>query len=142
VLPEIVALGPAHPPRPQDLDLLDPRGVERKRSLHPHPMGNAPDGEGLARPPAAAPDHDSLERLEPVAPAFGDFDMHPHGVSRPKRWHVGLDLRLLDGGDSVHRGPHPIAIAHYNMTAAVLTTTPSIARIAAGNLLSLPSQVF
>src|SRR5437870_4854137 len=102
LLPQVIELRPADPARPEDLDLLDAGRVDRERPLHPDPVGDAPDRERLAESPAAAPDHHALERLEPVAPAFGDLDVDPHGIPGPKGRDLGFHLLALNGSQSLH----------------------------------------
>src|SRR2546428_12077829 len=102
LLPQIIEVRPADPARPEDLDLLDAGRVDRERPLHPDPVGDAPDRERLAESPAAAPDHHALERLEPVAPAFGDLDVDPHGIPGPKGRDLGFRLLALNGSQPLH----------------------------------------
>src|SRR5947208_5123952 len=60
-LAQVVQLRPPHPAVRHDLDLGDRGRVDRERSLDADAEGDLADGEGLAKPPAPAADHDPLE---------------------------------------------------------------------------------
>src|SRR5262249_50016991 len=107
LLAEVVQLGPAHPAAAQDLDLLDPRRMDGKCPFHADAVRDPPDGERLAQATAAAPDHDSFERLEPVAPALRDLDVHAHGVAGPKGGDCRLDVVALNRGQTLHDSAPP-----------------------------------
>jgi len=55
-------------------------------------------------------------RLDALAPAFDDLQVHPHRVAGPERRHVAFQLLPLNGGDFLHprtsARPHIVALWH------------------------------
>jgi hypothetical protein len=53
---------------------------------------------------AAAPDHNTLEHLDPFATCFGHAGVNPDGIARPEVRQVFAQARLFDEIDLVHDG--------------------------------------
>ena len=95
-LAQVVQLRPVDVPDRLDLDLLDLRRVERKRSLDAHAERLLAHGERLAHAGALALDDDALEDLDAPARALDDLEMHAHGVACLEPGQVGPQLALLE----------------------------------------------
>src|SRR5215468_5247227 len=102
-VPQVVQLGPADTAAGDRLDLVDRGAVHRERALDAHAVTHLAHGERLPQTTALAPDHDTLEHLDPGAVAFLDPDVHLEGVTGAEVRDIVPDLSLLNLGD---RGMH------------------------------------
>src|SRR3990172_7495762 len=104
-LPEEEELRPADVALLLDLDLLDPRGVQREGPLDPHAVGFLPDLEGGGDRVAVESDHDPLEVLDPLLLPFPDPEVHAHRVPRLELRAIAAQLRTLQFLEELHRTP-------------------------------------
>src|SRR5919198_128062 len=74
---EIVELRAAHTSVTHHVDALDPRRVERERSLHADAVRDATHGKRGARALTPPPDHGAVEDLRPLLLAFDDPHVDP-----------------------------------------------------------------
>src|SRR5580692_1833935 len=102
-IPQVVELGTADPATGHGLDLIDRGAVHREGALDAHAVAHLADGERLPQAAALAPDHNTLEHLDPGAVAFLDPHVHLNGVTGAELRDVVADLGLLKLGD---RGMH------------------------------------
>src|SRR3990172_2672438 len=102
-LPEEEELRPADVALLLDLDLLDPRGVQREGPLDPHAVGFLPDLEGGGDRVAVESDHDPLEVLDPLLLPFPDPEVHAHRVPRLELREIAAQLRTLQFLEEMHR---------------------------------------
>ena len=76
--------------------------MDRERPLDPHSEGDLPHREGLAKPSALPPDHDTLEHLDALAARFDDARVHLDRVARPEVGQVITQTWFLDEINFVH----------------------------------------
>jgi hypothetical protein len=79
-----------------NLDLLDLRRVERKRTLDSDAERLLADGERLPHACALPLDDDALEDLDAAALALDHLEVHAHGVAGLEDRQVGSQLTLLE----------------------------------------------
>src|SRR5215468_11691991 len=107
-VPQVVQLGPADTAARDWLDLVDRGAVHREGALDAHAVTHLAHGERLPQTTALAPDHDTLEHLDPGAVALLDPDVHLEGVTGAEVRDIVPDLSLLKLGDrGMHGGSFP-----------------------------------
>src|SRR5215470_10486345 len=110
---EVVQLGPAHLAPGHDLDLVDGRAVHRERPLHAHAVADLANCEGLPGTATLAPDHHTLENLDPGPASLNHPDVDLQRVPGPERGDVLADLGPLQVGDGgVHGWRSSMVLAH------------------------------
>src|SRR5713101_2906217 len=101
-IPQVVELRAPHGGPLHHLDLVDPRGVQRERPLHAHPVGDAPHGERGADSVAALADHHALEDLDPLLLALDHLDRYADRVAGRDARPVLLQLPRFDDANGLH----------------------------------------
>src|SRR5262249_49072480 len=95
---EEVQLGAADDAGALDLDLGDPRRVERELALDPLPLHDAADGERLTQARAGAGDHHAVEYLDALFLAFENSRVHVHRVADGEVLDLRFEATLFDEG--------------------------------------------
>src|SRR5215475_13528169 len=92
-----IKFGAADAPVFDDVDVIDDRRVEREDALDAHAERGLPHGDRLADAPAAARDHNSLERLQTLLGlALLDPDVNANRVAGNKIGNVAFQLRFFN----------------------------------------------
>ncbi len=82
---QVVELCTTHPASPDDLNPVNPGGVEQERSLDANPVGRNPThSKVLIDPARAAADDHTFKDLNSLPIAFDDLGMDAHRVPRAK----------------------------------------------------------
>jgi hypothetical protein len=95
-MPKVIELGTAHTPGSLDLNLGDARGVERKNTFHPFPVGDTANRERAIEPSAAPADHNARENLNSFFVALHYASVNSDGIANLKRRGTWLQLLLLN----------------------------------------------
>src|SRR4029450_9696557 len=100
---QVIELGPADVAPSDPLDLGDRRRMQGERALHPDPVADLADLEGLTQARARAPDHDALEHLDAFLLPLDHPDVHLEGVAGSELGDVTAEACLVDQIGGVHR---------------------------------------